>query len=298
MGFLTEEARVLVVGAGGLGCEAVKNLLLYDVAYIEAVDMDTVEISNLSRTLAFQQADVGRTKVEALVDWVHDRFPHFLNRFSAHCMRIEDMPLMHLASFHIIIGGLDSLETRRYLNAQLVALSKQGRTIPYIDGGTEGFQGHVSIIIPGITACIECLSGLFVGGNVPICTLAGTPRTAGQCVLWAVHLGWRETYSFNSQDTDHLRMIVDLAASKAEENSIHDSIDIDMVRHTLGHLIPTLLSTNAIIAAVMAKQAIALLSGEEFSGHNWYAFNGGEGTTLSRMTIEPSGDCILECCKR
>lgn len=128
-----------------------------------------------------------------------------------HHARIEDMPPDFYASFHIIVLGLDSLEARRHMNAvacSRLAFDDDGApdpsTItPLIDGGTEGFRGHVRVIVPGMTPCFECTLWLFPPQTTyPLCTLAETPRSPAHCVEYARLILWPQERGDEEFDAD------------------------------------------------------------------------------------------------
>ena len=140
---LFEHARVLVVGAGGLGCEILKDLALSGFRDIEIIDMDTIDVTNLNRQFLFRKADVGKAKATVAAEFVMKRCPHV--KVKSHVSRIQEFSSSFFASFHIIIAGLDNVEARRWLNFKLHRMVEFDSTTnkpdpstmrPLIDGGT------------------------------------------------------------------------------------------------------------------------------------------------------------------
>lgn len=102
-----------------------------------------------------------------------------------HFCKIQDFDQDFYRKFHIVVCGLDSLAARRWMNGMITSLLvydddgslDQSSLIPIIDGGTEGFKGSARVILPGVTACIECTLELYPPQiNYPLCTIANTPR--------------------------------------------------------------------------------------------------------------------------
>ena len=102
-----------------------------------------------------------------------------------HVAYIQERDAAFYKQFQVVIGGLDNLTARRWLNSTLAALAGEaGAAVPYIDGGTEGFKGQVQIILhPGITACFECTIDNFpprawMGGALARAAAAAAAATA------------------------------------------------------------------------------------------------------------------------
>jgi len=144
-------AKVLVVGAGALGNEIVKNLGLLGVGNIDIVDMDEIERSNLSRCALFRDEDEGRLKSDALAEAVMKLNPDVI----AHSLPVSVMTLGlgNLVKYDVVIAGLDNREARLWINRACRKLSKI-----WVDGAIEGLQGLARVFLPE-GACYECTLG-------------------------------------------------------------------------------------------------------------------------------------------
>ena len=143
-------ARVLVVGAGALGNEVLKNLALLGVGTVIVIDLDAVEPSNLSRSVLFRLEDGGRSKAEVAAQRAGEINPDV--RF--HPIRgdvITDLGLGLFADVDVVIGCLDNREARLWVNRQCWKVGT-----PWVDSGIQEIQGVVKVFVPPDSACYEC----------------------------------------------------------------------------------------------------------------------------------------------
>lgn len=144
-------ARVLVIGAGALGNEVIKDLTLFGVGHIFVVDFDRIELSNLTRSVLFREKDAleHRFKAEVAAMRAMEINPQIKvtpivgNLFS-------EVGLALYKSVDVIIGCLDSRLARYQLNRMAMRAGK-----PWIDGSIENLTGAVRVYAPGIN-CYEC----------------------------------------------------------------------------------------------------------------------------------------------
>ncbi|MCD4690699.1 HesA/MoeB/ThiF family protein [bacterium] len=144
------ESSVFVAGAGGLGSPVALYLTAAGVGHITLADPDTVELSNLNRQVLYSMSDIGRGKVTAASDRVASLNPTavitpLLERIDPHSA--NDL----IAGHSIVIDCLDTLESRFVLNRAALGLG-----IPMVYGAVAGFTGHVSLLKPPLTPCLEC----------------------------------------------------------------------------------------------------------------------------------------------
>jgi molybdopterin/thiamine biosynthesis adenylyltransferase len=146
-------ASILVVGAGALGNELVKNLALMGVGRIIVVDMDRVENSNLARCVFFRSEDEGRPKAAALAQRAAELNPEIEIIAVSGDVRLS-IGLGVFAEVDLVLGGLDNREARLFVNQACWKTDT-----PWIDGAIEGLMGAVRVFIPPDSACYECTLG-------------------------------------------------------------------------------------------------------------------------------------------
>ena len=148
------QARVLVVGAGALGNEVLKDLVLFGVEHITLVDFDRVESSNLSRSVLFTRQDAEERiyKVDAAARRLREMNPRLevrtLKGDIAHCIGIGE-----LRQIDVAIGCLDNRYARYCLNRLCMRAG-----IPWVDGGIDSLEGTARVFAPGKN-CYACNLG-------------------------------------------------------------------------------------------------------------------------------------------
>lgn len=186
------QARVLVVGAGGLGCAAAPYLAAAGVGTIGLIDHDVVELSNLQRQVLYATEQIGQFKaplagarLQALnPDTTVVPYPQRLTADNAHSLFRE---------YDLIVDGSDNFPTRYLVNDACVALGK-----PNAFGSVLGFEGQASLFVPG-GPCYRCVfPSPPPEGSVPTCAQAGVIGTiaglvgliqANEALKWLLQVG-------------------------------------------------------------------------------------------------------------
>jgi len=144
------DATVLVVGAGALGNEVLKNLALMGIGNILIADFDTIEDSNLSRSVLFRESDRGKSKSEVAAAAVKELNPD-VNVIAWNGDINFEMGLGVFRHVDVVIGCLDNREARLSINRFSWAINK-----PWVDGAIQELMGIVRVFWPGRGACYEC----------------------------------------------------------------------------------------------------------------------------------------------
>ena len=177
-----QRSRVLVVGAGGIGCELLKTLVLTGFLHLDVIDLDTIDVSNLNRQFLFRRAHVGQSKAiiarEAAVAFNPSA------TITSHHANVKDSTFSpsFLSSFSLVLNALDNIDARRHVNRLCLASS-----IPLIESGTQSTSGQVFPILPHVSECYEC-HPVATPKTFAVCTIRSTPDRPVHCVVWAKHV--------------------------------------------------------------------------------------------------------------
>lgn len=134
-----KDARVLMVGAGGLGCPVLQYLVAAGIGFIGIVDDDTVDETNLHRQILYSAGDIGKNKSQVAVEKLSVLNPHV--NFSAHPVRLSMQNADQLfRAYDLVIDGSDNFPTRYLVNDTCAALN-----LPLVFGSLFKFEGQVSV---------------------------------------------------------------------------------------------------------------------------------------------------------
>ncbi|KAF9095607.1 E1 ubiquitin-activating protein uba2 [Mortierella sp. AD031] len=173
------EAKVLMVGAGGIGCELLKNLVMSGFKNIEVIDLDTIDLSNLNRQFLFQKQHIKKSKAHIAKASALAFNPN-VNIVSRHQnIKEQEFSVDWFKGFDLVMNALDNLDARRHVNKMCLAAN-----VPLVESGTAGYLGQVSIIQKDKTECFDC-QPKETPKTFPVCTIRSTPSTPIHCIVWA-----------------------------------------------------------------------------------------------------------------
>ena len=209
-----QAAQVAVIGVGGLGSPILTYLALAGVGKLTLIDYDGVEMSNLNRQFLHDTKDIGTLKVDSAKEKLME-----LNH------QVEIIPLARkltkenakelLMGHDLVMGALDSMETRFVVNEACVSLG-----IPYIDGGVREFGGSVIFTNPPETPCYNCIFPRKIGEKEAIGVLGVTAGIIGslEADVALIHLlGLPNPLENKLLIVDGLRLSMNLVDIEADE---------------------------------------------------------------------------------
>ncbi|KAI5191235.1 ubiquitin-like 1-activating enzyme E1 B [Nematocida minor] len=287
---------LLMVGAGGIGSEVAHILIQTYTGRLVIVDMDVIEVSNLNRQAFFAEHHVNRHKAEVLAEAITKQSS---GRIAAayHTASIAESRFTadFFSEFDCVLSCVDNIEAREHINTMAVISNT-----PVIESGSSGYNGQVYITLPQVTECYACTEAQPVK-TFPICTLRGVPTEWHHCIHWAkydfiprVKEALRENSSAPMEEKHEIIKIAMLQYSieidtETIQEIIHteeESIDtlhkvsairaemykikvppIEETREIVKKTIPSVITTNTIVAAVIVLQ-LKLLAHKKV--HNVY----------------------------
>jgi ubiquitin-like 1-activating enzyme E1 B len=202
-----------MIGAGGIGCELLKNLVLTGFENIVILDLDTIDVSNLNRQFLFRSHHVGQPKALVARESILLLNPYA--KIEAHHANIKEerFGLTFFEGFDLVMNALDNVAARRHVNRSCLAAG-----VPLIEAGTAKYEGQTYVIKKGVSACYECEAKGGGPKKYPMCTIRSTPELPVHCVFWAKEL--------------HKLLVGDMKTSYLFET---DSVDSATAIETGGH---------------------------------------------------------------
>ena len=306
-------ARVLIVGAGGLGAPTALYLAAAGVGTIGLVDNDMVDVTNLQRQLLYGTRDVGRAKLDAARDRLHDLNPHV--HVETHSAWLSSANALELiARYDIVIDGTDNFATRYLVNDACVLLDK-----PNVHGAIFQFDGQASVFATTDGPCYRCLyPAPPPAGSVPNCAeggvfgvLPGLIGTIQATETLKLILGIGETLAGRLLMIDALSMEFRSVRINRDPNcpmcgtrTITELIDYDEFCGT-----PSLSATQATVHEITPSALAArMANGDDFDfvdvrDPHEYATSRIEGARLIPLatlgaaisSLNPSRDIVLMC---
>ncbi|KAE9527344.1 hypothetical protein AGLY_013042 [Aphis glycines] len=217
---LIKESKVLLVGAGGIGCEVLKNLVLTGFSELEIIDLDTIEVSNLNRQFLFNKESVGKAKSHVAKTSVLKFNPNV--NITSHLGDIMDTKygVAFFNKFKLVINALDNKKARSHVNRMCLSCD-----IPLIESGTMGYSGQVEFIKKGVSLCYECLPKS-EPKSYPMCTIRNTPKEPIHCIVWAKFL-FGQLFGESDEDVSVDQTVYDGTETKVSARQWAEIIEYD-----------------------------------------------------------------------
>lgn len=178
-GAAVARAKLLVVGAGGIGCELLKNLAATGFRGVALIDLDTIDVSNLNRQFLFRRRHVGAPKADTAAAQVEALVPGAAVAPRVGNIKDKAFDADYFRGFDVVLNALDNVEARRHVNRMCL-----GAGVPLVDSGSTGYNGHVAVIKGGATECYDCTPKA-AQKVYAVCTIRSTPDKPVHCVVWA-----------------------------------------------------------------------------------------------------------------
>ncbi len=146
-----KKAKVFIAGAGGLGSPVAIYLAAAGIGTIRIADHDTIELSNLNRQVLHWEENIGGRKVDSAAEKLRKLNPNIKVETTAETITEANVSRL-VGDSDLIVDAMDNLPTRYLLNRVIFE-----KKIPFFHGAVYGFEGRAMTVIPGKTACLNCL---------------------------------------------------------------------------------------------------------------------------------------------
>ena len=163
------QARIAIIGVGGLGTPAALYLAASGIGTLGLIDHDHVSLNNLHRQILYETADLRRPKVEAAKDSLLDRNPEIAIH-AIHSKLTADNAVRILSDYDVVLDGSDNVKTRYLVNDSCLALKKT-----LITAAIHRFEGQITTVTPSdpTSPCYRCLYPSLTSSDGPRCSDAG-----------------------------------------------------------------------------------------------------------------------------
>ncbi|KAL8680714.1 MAG: hypothetical protein Q9186_003112 [Xanthomendoza sp. 1 TL-2023] len=223
-----KQSRILMVGAGGIGCELLKNLVLTGFGEVHIVDLDTIDLSNLNRQFLFRHEHIKKSKALVAKESAGKFNPHV--KLEAYHANIKD-PQFNIdwfSSFDLVFNALDNIDARRHVNKMCLAAN-----VPLIESGTTGFNGQVQVIVKGKSECYDC-NTKETPKTFPVCTIRSTPSQPIHCIVWAKSYLFTEVFGTSEDEVPEFDHTEDSENAAEIENLRKEAHALKEIRQSMG----------------------------------------------------------------
>ena len=219
---------MLLVGAGGIGCELLKNLVLTGYGEIHVIDLDTIDLSNLNRQFLFRHEHIKKPKAIVAKETAGRFNPRI--KIEAYHENIKDSQFTvdWFKSFALVFNALDNLDARRHVNRMCLAAD-----VPLIESGTTGFNGQVQVIKKGRSECYDC-NAKETPKSYPVCTIRSTPSQPIHCIVWAKSYLLPELFGTSEDDVPELDATEDAENKDEIDNLRREAEALKQIRRSMG----------------------------------------------------------------
>lgn len=195
-----EQSKVLLVGAGGIGCEVLKNLTLTGFKSVDAVDLDTIDVSNLNRQFLFNKSNVGQSKSKVAIEIAKREYALSIDGLQLNSIHksimLSEFDVDFFRQYSFVINALDNRAARSHVNRMCLSAE-----VPLLESGTAGYTGQSKLIKNSLTSCYECDGIQKEGRTYATCTIRNTPSQPIHCIVWAKHL-FHQLFGEDDPDND------------------------------------------------------------------------------------------------